>query len=70
MHKFDIAAIISQFAGLSLLASDATFQSDLVIILGSNAPKIVAYIGLVAVLASTVLRVVGSPSTTTIGASK
>ncbi len=69
MHKLDIAAIITQLAGLSILASDATFQSSLTLLLGTSAPKIVAAIGLISVLASTVLRIVGSPSTTQ-GASK
>jgi hypothetical protein len=63
VHKLDILAIISQVAGLSILASDATFQSSLTILFGTNSPKIVACVGLVAVLASTVLRIVGSPST-------
>lgn len=62
MHKYDIAAIVSQLAGLSILASDATFQSSLTALFGPNSLKITAGIGLLAVLASTVLRVMGSPS--------
>lgn len=69
MHKLDIAAIVSQIAGLSILAGDATFQSALTSLFGLNGPKITAAIGLVAVMASTILRIIGSPSTTQ-GASK
>jgi hypothetical protein len=64
MHKFDILAIITQFAGLTTLASDVTFQSSLSTLFGSASPKILAVIGLLAVLASTVLRIAGSPSST------
>jgi hypothetical protein len=63
MHKLDILAIVSQVAGLSILASDASFVSSLTTLFGTNGPKIVAAIGLLAVMASTVLRIVGSPST-------
>jgi len=63
MHKLDILAIISQVAGLGLLASDATFASALTTLFGLDGPKIVAAIGLIAVLASTVLRIIGAPST-------
>jgi hypothetical protein len=64
VHKYDIAAIVSQLAGLSLLASDATFQTSLTTLFGTEGPKIVAGIGLISLLASTVLRIIGSPSST------
>lgn len=63
MHKLDVAAILAQVSGLSILAADTTFQASLVSLFGMNGPKIVAAIGLVAVLASTILRIIGSPST-------
>lgn len=62
MHKLDIVAIISRIAGLSILASDATFASSINAIAGPYGPKIVAILGLVAVVATDIIRVIAVPT--------
>lgn len=63
MHKLDILAVLTQLAGLGILASDATFQTYLTTLLGPSATKYVAFFGLTSLVASTILRIIGSPST-------
>lgn len=67
MHKLDLAALLSRLAGLSILASDATFQSSISTLFGAWGPKILAGLGLTAILATDILRVIGSPTTSTEG---
>lgn len=63
VHPIDFLAVLSQVAGLGILASDANFQSSITTLAGPYGPKIVAGLGLAALLASTVLRVYGCPTT-------
>lgn len=64
MHKLDLLSILTQASGLGILATDNAFQGYITTLAGKNAPIIIATVGLVAVLASTVLRIIGSPSFT------
>ncbi len=70
LHKLDLMALLARVAGLSILASDATFQSSIASLAGSYAPKIIAVLGLVSLLATDVLRIIGSPTPTSTGAQK
>lgn len=68
-HPLDIASLLSLLVGLSSIALDAAFQSNLTALFGSYSPKIVAGMGLAGLLASQVLRVIGAPSGTVVQAS-
>ncbi|HEV7180150.1 MAG TPA: hypothetical protein VIG51_03915 [Candidatus Baltobacteraceae bacterium] len=64
MHKNDMAAVLTAFVGIGALASDAAFGQYLQLLLGAHAQQILAGLGMVGLLASTILRVLGSPSGT------
>ena len=63
-HPLDIASILSLMVGLSSIALDSAFQSNLTALFGSYSPKIVAGIGMLGLLASQILRIYGAPSGT------
>jgi hypothetical protein len=62
MHKADIIAILSRVAGLGILATDATFTSALTTLFGPYGTKIIAVIGLVAIIATDIIRVQSVPT--------
>jgi hypothetical protein len=62
LHAIDVAAVLARLAGLGILASDVTFQQAIGTLFNGNGAKIVAAIGLVAVIAADILRVIGNPS--------
>jgi hypothetical protein len=63
-HPVDIAAILTTLVGVSALAADSTFQTELTSLFGAQAHKIVAIIGVLGLVSSQLLRVYGAPSTT------
>jgi len=62
IHGIDLLSLLTRLAGLSILASDVTFQQALGTLFNGNGTKIVAAIGLVAVISADILRVVSNPS--------
>lgn len=67
LHPIDTLALLSQMAGLGILAGDSTFQSSITTLAGPFAPKIIAGLGLLALVASTILRIYGSPTSSSKG---
>lgn len=63
MHKIDLAAILTLIVGICSLSADATFSSSLSTLLGGHATQILAVLGVLGTVASTVLRVYGNPTT-------
>ena len=68
LHKLDIASLLSTLVGISALATDAAFQTALAPLLGGSAHEVLAVLGLIGIVSSQVLRTIGSPSTTPVGA--
>jgi hypothetical protein len=62
MHALDLTAILTRIAGLSILAADTTFQTSITTLFGPHGTTIIAAIGLASVVATDVLRVIGSPT--------
>jgi hypothetical protein len=65
LHPLDLSAILTTIVGVSALAADSTFQTELTSLLGPQAHKIVAFIGIIGLVSSQLLRTYGAPSTTT-----
>ena len=63
MHKADIVAIVSTIAAACALGTDAAFGQNLATLFGPSAPKILAAVALIGLVATTISRVLGSPST-------
>lgn len=65
MHKFDIASLLSAIIGVAALADVDAFNEYLATLVGTqHAGTAVAFIGIAGLIASQVLRVMGSPSKT------
>lgn len=63
MHRIDLLAILSLIVGISSLSADATFSAQLSTMLGGHASQVLAVLGMLGTVASTVLRVYGNPTT-------
>lgn len=64
MHKNDLTAILTTIVGVGALATDAAFGTYLQTIFGSSANVILAGFGAAGLVAATIARVLGSPSST------
>ena len=64
MHINDISALLARTAGLSLLASDATFSQAINTLLPHYGPQIIASLGLISILSADLIRVLSVPTTT------
>ncbi len=62
MTNHDLAAILSTLVGVGALATDAAFGTYLQTLFGPHANAILAAIGLVGLVAATILRVLANPS--------
>lgn len=65
MHKFDLASLLACIVGVASLATSAAFAGYVSTLFGPAAPQVIAGIGAAGLIASQVLRIIGSPSTTT-----
>jgi hypothetical protein len=63
MNRLDVAALATLAVGVSSLALDSTFKSNVSLMAGPHAPEILAAIGTVGMIGSQIIRVLGSPST-------
>jgi len=62
MNQKDLIAVLLTLAGLSALATDASFAKSLTTVAGGYAPTILGALGVVSAVAAQILRVIGSPS--------
>ena len=65
MHKYDVLALLSVLVGVGSLSADTAFGTQLNALFGSHDATIaLSALGLLGIVASQILRVLGSPSTT------
>ena len=64
LHQNDIAALLARTAGLSLLASDATFAQAINTLLPHYGPQVIAALGLISILSADLIRIISVPTTT------